>query len=1715
MARSRRTRTSRTIGRSKAAIATIVLALGATVGVAAPPLEAQVAGGLQPWEAPPGARANDAVGAGFQLSLNDLDFIRQQILISETHTANLAASADPASEMCSLLIGDGANQIPPGPNAEEQPFGVRTVSGVCNNLVNDTTKNFGAAEQPFIRLTTADYRDADLLSEVGAMFGPPPPVQGQQTSYAQVSGTVEDSQPRIISNLIVDQTADNPAATAAAGGPGLPACAPLAVPPVEPPCEPPAGETYYIPNVAPDEGLSAPFNDMLTFFGQFFDHGLDLTTKTGDLVFMPLQTDDPLCQAPASCGFGPGQTPPFMLLSRATNPDFDPVNKTTPFVDQNQTYTSHPSHQVFLREYANNAAGDPVSTGRLIEGVAPNGIDPSGGMATWADVKAQAASLLGLELIDTDGLNVPMLATDLYGNFLPGLNGYPQIVVDRAGIPDLIEGNPLAPVPMDGTDATGVYAVVRTGHAFILDIAHHAAPGSVSPQECSPADAANIPADGLKVADADTATTDDGSCLTYDNELFDLHFIAGDGRVNENIALTSVHHVFHSEHNRLTGHVEDVISALPATDPLRLFFEPAPGVYNGERLFQAAKFGTEMEYQHLAFEEFARTVQPNVNPFAGYDSSINSGIFAEFAHSVYRFGHSMLNETVARYNADGTPNDLGLIEAFLNPEAWLNGGQYTPEQAAGAIFRGGTTQVGQEIDEFVIDALRNSLLGLPLDLATINLARGRDAGIPRLNDFRRQIFAQTSDSSMAPYSSWTEFGLELKRPESLVNFIAAYGAHDFITTFDDGSGPNTLSSRRAAAQLMAADDPSAPIDTFEFMTSTGPGVWETTPGLATNTGVDDVDLWVGGLAEKREIFGGLLGPSLNYVFELQMENLQDGDRFYYLHRLAGEDLLATLEGNSFSELIERNTDASNLPAVVFTRPDYFFDASFHGPSGPILDNPATEYDETTLLIRMPDGTLRFNGAEHALWGGTDGVAPAANDKIQSGEGDDTVRGAGGNDRLEGDGGNDTLIGGEGDDILTDSFGDDVLKGGPGNDALQGGPGLDLLLAGEGDDFVVQGSDLSETFGGGGDDIIFGGAAATIIFGGDGDDWVEGGGQADLIQGGNGNPFQTDITGGHDVLIGNGGGDDYDSEGGDDILVAGPGISRFEGMIGFDWTIHYNDTQPVDSDLERTVLLPVTVDPLRDRFDLVEGLSGWDGDDILRGDTAAGAAIPGENDLDADGIARIAGLADILPPGTISIIGGDTGNNIILGGGGSDLIQGRGGDDILDGDRWMRVQLEATDINGVVLPRVDASSGLRPGVFAGTINPGAIDIIRTIETAPAGTDVDVAVYAGKRADYNVTELSAGVWRVDHVRGCGDPIGGDPCPDAIAPDGSIVAGIDDGTDRLLNIETVRFLNDEVVDISVPALTGFLRVTTSDNLGTVGLPSQILVDGFIADTWGVNDVEIAIGQHEVCFTDVQLFTTPTCRTVVVNVDQTTTTDGQFTANGWLRVQTNPPLPSTITVEGEPANDWGMWSDIAPGIYEVCWGAVEFWAPPLCQDATVTAGATTPIIGDFTADPLAPAPTNFGTLRVTTSHDGDPLAGINGKVTVDDGVGTLDLNDHWGLTWLKLEPSTPNVCFSDVPGFTTPPCQEVTVSNGVTTVVDGMYTRRGSLRVLTAPDGGQPSTISVDGIARNATGMWTDFPTGTHQVCFGDVLGKTTPGCQTAEVNAAALTEVTGTFL
>ncbi len=213
-------------------------------------------------------------------------------------------------------------------------------------------------------------------------------------------------------------------------------------------------------------------------------------------------------------------------------------------MDQSQTYTSHSSHQVFLREY-DLVGGKPVSTGKLLGG--PVEADGHTSIGTWADVKEQAATKLGLELVDMDALDIPMLAADPYGNFIPGPNGLPQYV-DRTsgsgrGQPRCTRG----PVPAN---------VRHFDTPFLTDIAHNADP---SPQDTdhNPGTPKVAPTqDADNTASADFANQPPG---TYDDEMLDAHFSCGDGRCNENIGLSAIHQVFHSEHDRLVGNIKNTL----------------------------------------------------------------------------------------------------------------------------------------------------------------------------------------------------------------------------------------------------------------------------------------------------------------------------------------------------------------------------------------------------------------------------------------------------------------------------------------------------------------------------------------------------------------------------------------------------------------------------------------------------------------------------------------------------------------------------------------------------------------------------------------------------------------------------------------------------------------------------------------------------------------------------------------------------------------------------------------------------------------------------------------------------------------------------------------------------------------------------------------------------------------------------------------------------
>lgn len=200
-------------------------------------------------------------------------------------------------------------------------------------------------------------------------------------------------------------------------------------------------------------------------------------------------------------------------------------------------------------------------------------------------------------------------------------------------------------------------------------------------------------------------------------------FVAGDVRANENPLLLSFHTLFVREHNRLS---EEEAAKHPG--------------WNDERIYQAARKKLIAYYQKIIYDEWLPALGVELPTYNGYESTVNPQIFNEFSTAAFRMGHTLINGTILRMDNNGKETkegNISLRDAFFNP--------YAIEFAGGidAYFKGMATQVQQEFDCKVIDDVRNFLFGAPgeggLDLAAININRGRERGIADYNTIRTSL----------------------------------------------------------------------------------------------------------------------------------------------------------------------------------------------------------------------------------------------------------------------------------------------------------------------------------------------------------------------------------------------------------------------------------------------------------------------------------------------------------------------------------------------------------------------------------------------------------------------------------------------------------------------------------------------------------------------------------------------------------------------------------------------------------------------------------------------------------------------------------------------------------------------------------------------------------------------------------------------------------------
>ena len=294
---------------------------------------------------------------------------------------------------------------------------------------------------------------------------------------------------------------------------------------------------------------------------------------------------------------------------------------------------------------------------------------------------------------------------------------------------------------------------------------------------------------------------------------FNQVFLAGDTRANEQVSLTVMHTLWMREHNRIAGILQNLNSHW--NDEC---------VYQETRKIVGALIQKITLYDYLplilgdqVFEQLVGMDYPGYQP--GTDVSIPNA----FATAAYRFGHSQIQPTFERLNSSfqSIPaGPLSLRDAFFNPQA------YYDSQGTAPLVRGWITQPARQLDEFLNSILTNQLFERDnepgMDLATLNVQRGRDHGLP-------------------PYLIWKNFcknqfniSSDIQNELTYIRFLQTYGTLDTVDLFVGALAEEPLPGSIVGATLACIFG-----ITFSRLRA-GDRFWYENPGVFTPPQLDQI-----------------------------------------------------------------------------------------------------------------------------------------------------------------------------------------------------------------------------------------------------------------------------------------------------------------------------------------------------------------------------------------------------------------------------------------------------------------------------------------------------------------------------------------------------------------------------------------------------------------------------------------------------------------------------------------------------------------------------------------------------------------------------------------------------------------------------------------------------------------------------------------------------------
>nr|ABO52828.1 IP04158p [Drosophila melanogaster] len=248
---------------------------------------------------------------------------------------------------------------------------------------------------------------------------------------------------------------------------------------------------------------------------------------------------------------------------------------------------------------------------------------------------------------------------------------------------------------------------------------------------------------------------------------------SGDGRSGEQPGLLAMHHVWVGEHNRIAMELSEL--------------NPH---WSDEKVYQETRRIVGAMFQHITFREFLPVIlgrevvklfDLELMPsgyYERYSSKVNPTVANAFAAAAFRFGHSLVQNSYTRCDRHHNVinNNVSLHEEFQRGDIGSAGSLHR-------LLRGLASQRALKRDEFITPELTNHLFQTPgfpfgLDLAAINIQRGRDHGIAPYSAWRVPC-------GLSPILSWDDFA-NVVGPESAKRIGHAYRSVHDIDLFVGG-----------------------------------------------------------------------------------------------------------------------------------------------------------------------------------------------------------------------------------------------------------------------------------------------------------------------------------------------------------------------------------------------------------------------------------------------------------------------------------------------------------------------------------------------------------------------------------------------------------------------------------------------------------------------------------------------------------------------------------------------------------------------------------------------------------------------------------------------------------------------------------------------------------------------------------------------------------------